>query len=147
MYVAILHPLNQIESLLTTLRPGFRTSHPLPPRTARRALTSPAQHLHHSRHCSPMGSQHLSNLEHDDTRSDSLPSYHLRPIRGSLGLRHRMLGRMEYVEARKRSSRRARDGDERVDVQLLRSSLCTHSQTPTMLICKYYKPYTQKEKY
>jgi hypothetical protein len=94
-----------------------------------------------------MGSQHLSNLEHDDTRSDSLPSYHLRPIRGSLGLRHRMLGRMEYVEARKRSSRRARDGDERVDVQLLRSSLCTHSQTPTMLICKYDKPYTQKEKY
>jgi hypothetical protein len=63
-----------------------------------------------------MGSQHLPNLEHNNARSDSLPAHHLRPIRGSLGLRHRMLGRMEYVEARKRSSRRAWDGDERVDV-------------------------------
>lgn len=78
--------------------PGVRTSYPLPPRAPRRPSPHLAQHLHHPRHRPPLGSRHLPELEHYDTRSYFVSTHYLRPLRGSLGVRDRVLGRMADVK-------------------------------------------------
>jgi hypothetical protein len=94
---------------LTPRLPGIRTSHPLSPCLACRTSPPPTQRFHHPRHCSPLSSQYLSQLEYHDARSHFVLTHHLQPLRRSLGVRCCVLGWLADVKTEQRTGRRAWD--------------------------------------
>ena len=82
-----------------TTTPGIRTTHLIPPCASRSPRNHPPKCLHHPRHRPSLGGRHVPELERHDARSYRVLVDHLRPLCGAVGVCHRVLGWVEYVEA------------------------------------------------